>query len=207
MRFIASFILLIVSIGVADVIDNNAGPIPSQNYYRSEVHVNCGGKSNEWFQSDIMSEKPSWLSLHGNYSFSSGDMAHFITGTESRNIYALRSLRAGRNGKPFGYKLKGMENGMHECQLHFAEKNPKYFQIGSRVMTTTINGDSISDIDVYNEAGGKYKALRKTFKYVRVRKHFLDVWIKPTVTDFYPQYLVLSPRGKLRRMNLFRKCM
>lgn len=157
-------------------------PTPTP-YYRSEVHINCGGKSDEWYQSDNLSERPLWLKLLGNYSFSSGDLANYISGTDPKDSYALRSNRGGKNRMPFGYKLSGLENGMYECKLYFAEKNPKYFHDGSRVMTATINGLSKGDIDVHKEATGNYKALTKIFEFVRVKNNYLDVWIKPKKGD------------------------
>jgi len=152
-------------------------------YYRSEVHINCGGKSNEWYLSDNLREMPSWLKLLGDYTLYSFDSEKNISGADPVVSYALRSNRDGKNGMPFGYKLSGLENGMYKCKLHFAEKNPKYFQDGSRVMTATINGLSKWDIDVHKEAGGKYKSLTKTFEYVQVKNNSLDVWIKPKKGD------------------------
>ncbi|HZL37711.1 MAG TPA: malectin [Tepidisphaeraceae bacterium] len=58
---------------------------------------------------------------------------------------------------------KDLPNGRYRVSLHFAETCPYINGPGQRVFHLSVQGNEVRDFDVFKEAGGRQKALVKTF--------------------------------------------
>ena len=118
---------------------------------QDEVHLNCGGFTRDGFQGD-----PGYLD--GVPGFTTEDIATDVPGAAPEAIY--QTVRWGACAYPFQLKPKPGET--YTVRLHFAELNEK--EPGKRVFNLSINGKTVlTDLDVFQEAGGRFKALVKQF--------------------------------------------
>jgi hypothetical protein len=121
---------------------------PSDNY-----KINCGGSDEDGFNADANY-------LGGNAGETKRD-AIDTTAPTSGPVAIYQSERWGESVYPF--RMKPLSAGhTYTVRLHFAETT--FNAIGARKFNVEINGNRVlSDFDVFQEAGGKDKALVKEF--------------------------------------------
>jgi hypothetical protein len=118
---------------------------------QDEVHLNAGGFTRDGFQGD-----PGYL--EGSPGFYTGDVTVNVPNAAPAPIY--QTVRWGNLVYPF--LLKPKPGQTYTVRLHFMELNEKL--AGKRVFNVSINGKTvITDLDIFQEAGGQYKALVKQF--------------------------------------------
>ena len=116
-----------------------------------EVHLNCGGFTRDGFRGD-----PGYLD--GGPGFTTEPIDVNVPMAAPEAIY--QTVRWGACSYPF--QLKPGLGQTYSVRLHFAELNEK--EPGKRVFNVSINGKTVlTDLDVFKEAGGRYKALVKQF--------------------------------------------
>jgi len=116
-----------------------------------EVHLNCGGFARDGFRGD-----PGYLD--GIPGFTTEKIEVNMPMAAPEAIY--QTVRWGACSYPF--QLKPGSGQTYTVRLHFAELNEK--EPGKRVFNVSLNGKPIlTDLDIFKEAGGKYKALVKNF--------------------------------------------
>lgn len=109
--------------------------------------INCGGDQYISADGTVYLQTP-----NGSYNTTST-----ITGTNDQFIY-----QSEKSGKTFSYNLP-IDNGEYMVTLKFAELY--WSSAGSRVFNCSIeNVPVLTNFDIVAEAGGKYKALDKTFQ-------------------------------------------
>lgn len=141
------------------------------------IRINAGG---EMFvdSAGIWAKDPS----SGNFD----TVTNTISNTSSQTLY--QSLRWG--DKSFGYKFT-LPNGNYQVTLKFAETYVG--GTGERVFSVYANDRPvIADLDVYKEAGGKYKAIDKTFP-VSVSNGSLSLNFTSSVEDPFVSALEIAP--------------
>ena len=116
-----------------------------------EVHLNCGGFTRDGFKGD-----PGYLD--GAPGFTTEKIDTNVPMAAPEAIY--QTVRWGACTYPF--QLKPRPGETYTVRLHFAEISEK--EAGKRIFNISINGITVlTDLDVFHQAGGKYKALVKQF--------------------------------------------
>jgi len=78
-----------------------------------------------------------------------------ISNTNDQRIY--QTERYGMSGYRFN-----VTNNLYRVKLHFAETSGSISSAGQRVFSVNVEGQTLSNIDVFSEAGGRNAALVKT---------------------------------------------
>jgi hypothetical protein len=118
---------------------------------QDEVHLNAGGDTRDGFMGD-----PGYL--FGTPAFASENINAEVEAAAPEDIY--KTARCGAGCYPF--ELKPGSGQTYTVRLHFAELSVN--EAGKRIFNVSINGKTVlTDLDVFKEAGGKYKALVKQF--------------------------------------------
>lgn len=125
------------------------------------IRINCGATTDYTDPSGNL-WVPSLFSdgLGSNYDIESFTGPYTVTGTDKQTLYKTEtSLEPGT----FSYKLPIFNPGAgHILNLHFSENNKT--AANQRVGTVALNGANIlTDFDIFVQAGGRNKALIKTF--------------------------------------------
>lgn len=90
-----------------------------------------------------------------------------IEGTDTPELYRTEHYDMTR------FALE-VPNGKYTVRMHFAETFEGVTKVGERVFSFDVEGQPVKDFDVMKEAGGKLKALIKTFE-VEVKDGKLDI--------------------------------
>jgi hypothetical protein len=118
---------------------------------RDEVHMNIGGFARDGFEED-----PGYAD--GVPGFTTDPVDADVPNAAPEAIY--QTVRWGACSYPF--IMKGAPGQTYTVRLHFAELNEK--EAGKRVFNISINGKTVvTDLDIFKETGGQYKALVKQF--------------------------------------------
>ncbi|HTJ78715.1 MAG TPA: malectin domain-containing carbohydrate-binding protein [Rariglobus sp.] len=120
---------------------------------QDEVHMNVGGFKRDGFAGD-----PGYLVGVPGFHTGPIDMSGVPAGTAPEPIY--QTVRWGNCVYPFELKPKAGQT--YTVRLYFTEYDEK--EAGKRVFNISINGQTVlTDLDVFKETGGRYKALMKQF--------------------------------------------
>ncbi len=118
---------------------------------QDEIHLNCGGFKRDGFIGD-----PGYLA--GSPGFSTDKVDVKVPFAAPESIY--QTVRWGDCIYPLPLKPKSGQ--IYTVRLHFAELNENFPE--KRVFNVSINGKNVlTDVDIFKESGGKFKALVKQF--------------------------------------------
>eukprot|EP00178_Gracilaria_changii_P002989 TRINITY_DN1438_c0_g1_i1.p1 TRINITY_DN1438_c0_g1~~TRINITY_DN1438_c0_g1_i1.p1 ORF type:complete len:815 (-),score=167.19 TRINITY_DN1438_c0_g1_i1:5681-8125(-) len=164
---------------------------PELTFVGNDVDVNCGGPAIGRF----VQEEDSWI--RGATSMFGGPEGVVIGGAEERNTPALISHRYGLEGSEWGYTIPVDNPGMYDCSLHFAETDSESFAIGARVFDVTVNGVTLSDLDVFAESGqAEFTAVVKTFADLTVTDAIV-IDLKPKEGDAFVAAITCAKSAEL----------
>jgi hypothetical protein len=139
----------------------------------------------------VDSQGRTWLADQGFVGGQTTDRgAITIAGTSDPAIY--RTERWGLTG----YRL-AVANGDYRVRLHFAETYPAITAAGQRVFDVSVEGATVTGLDVFARAGGARRAWVETLD-VRVTDGALDVSLAPRVQQPMISGIEILPRGAVR---------
>ncbi len=139
-------------------------PAPSDNGYLSSIFIQSGSMNSYTDAAGVVWQSDRYVS--------GGDIVDRGASVAIENTNSDRLYQTERWG-PSQYKVP-VENGTYTVKLHFAETNQYYFA-GKRVFGVNVENKSLSNIDVFSEAGGLYKAIIKTISEVSVNDSTLNI--------------------------------
>lgn len=112
----------------------------------SGILINCGGEGDDGFDGGAIVNRG----------------AIKITGTDRPNLF--RTERYGVKSY-----LVEVADGTYDVHLGFAETYSGISKIGGRVFHVAVNGGQPVEVDVYKEAGGRNKAIVRSFRGVEAK--------------------------------------
>ncbi|CAN8072662.1 unnamed protein product [Agarophyton chilense] len=167
---------------------------PELTFPETNVDVNCGGPSLGRFVADT-TEDYSWI--RGETSMWEGPEGVVIGGAQPQDAPAVLSHRYGVAGSQWGYTIPVLHPGIYDCSLHFAETDTAFFVVGARVFDVTVNGVTLSDIDVFAETGrAEFTALVKTFSELTVTDSIV-IDLKPKLGDAFLSAITCAKTAQL----------
>ncbi len=152
---------------VMTVLSNNdyaAGTMNAANFaipattWPGAVRVNCGGPAADGLAADQAYRIGSW-----GYVGGSNFTAEAVSNAPGVPVH-LQTYRASKG--TFEYRFD-VPRGMYSVILHFTE--PVFTRAGDRRFNVWINGATrLMDYDLYADAGGRSKAIQKTYDGIAV---------------------------------------
>lgn len=160
----SAILLLIMSVAVGLM---GCGVLGSRKSGKYALRVNCAGKEkyvdqagNEWSPDQYIEQSTEWGAVDG-LTVDRGDLG--IDGVAAPKVYQTERY----NMSAYIFKLP---NGRYRVRLHFAETYDGMTDVGQRVFSVTINGQTVlHDFDPHKEAGGLRKPVIKEIDRVVVR--------------------------------------
>lgn len=130
------------------------------------LRVNCAATEsytdkagNEWLPDQYMDSGKKWGAVDG-MTVDRGDLA--MAGTDAPKVYETERYSMD------AYKFV-VPNGRYTVRLHFAETYSGITDVGQRIFSVTVNGETaLEDFDPYKEAGGFEKPVVRQIKGISV---------------------------------------